>query len=241
MELDANGITTIRQAISTVREALRSINIDDRVSNRYIYSLLSGYANTFIKQDNDQRRLFQESNLFKTIECFEMEESSMNDSCDILITNCNKVMKSKQKLPKFYTTIYGNVLSVYSIFGDIKYDYISPSDYQDYLNREFKSKRSGVYWIHNDYLVIPNSFADIVMLRGMFTNQNEIDKLNGVTSSTTGTGLGSCLGIMDQPFVVPTYIIGNILKYTIADIRNITVPLQEDAIPNNNQAERSLK
>jgi hypothetical protein len=241
-ELNASGVQTIRQAVSTVREALKSINIDDRISNRYIFSLLSGYANTFIEQDNNKRQLYTQANLFRTVNCFELEEGDLNDACDILIRGCKKVMKSKVKLPKFYITNSGSFLSVSSIFGDRQYNYINPSEYQDYLNREFKSNKVGVYWIQNEYLIIPDEFTENVMLRGIFTSESEINKLNGETSSSSSStsASGNCTGIMDQMFVAPAYLMGNILKYTIADIRNITVPLQEDAVPNNNAGERQV-
>lgn len=232
-ELDAEGIKTIRQAVSTVRQSLRSVNVDDRISNRQIYSILSGYANTFIEQDNRKRELYQQAYLFRTVDCFELEESNLNDTCDIFLVSCTKVMKSKVKIPRFYANSSGSFLSVISLFGDKTYSYIQPDEYQDYLNKEFKSKKQGVYWIHNEYLVIPDEFTDTVMLRGMFVNEAEINKLNGIAVS-------NCLGAMDATFIVPKHLIGNVLRYTIADIRNITVPLQEDAVPNNNQAERQV-
>lgn len=233
MELTAEGIVTIRQAISTVRESLRSVNIDDRISNRQIYSILSGYANTFIEQDNRRRELFSQAYLFKTIECFELQDANLNDTCDIFLVSCTRIAKSKVKIPKFYATNNGTLLSVTSVFGDRQYNYIEPSAYKDYKNREFKSKGTGVYWVDNEYLIIPDEFVESVRLRGIFINENEVNALNGITNT-------GCRGIMDQTFIVPKHLLGNVLKYTIADTRNITVPLQEDAVPNMNQAERQV-
>lgn len=211
---------TIRELISTVRNSVISVK-----NNRYIYSLLVNYANTFIKRDNDQRRLFKQTHLFKTISCFELEEVSLIDACNILIPNCKKVMRSKEKIPSFYSTIYGGLLEVYSIDGLKRYNNSDPSNYINYLNREFKSKSSGQFWITNDYLIIPDTI-EVVMIRGLFSSEAEINKFNK-------KNVVSCKSKLDELFIVPDYLIGDILKATIADIRNTAV-LQENQVPVTN-------
>lgn len=203
---------TVREFISTIRNELNSITLDGRVSNRFIFSKVIQYAEIILKRDSDSRRLFNSTNLFKVDNCFKLKESNINDCCTIALPKCRTIMKSVTKLPSFYSSIYGNLLIITSIDDSQRFEQTTPENYKNILNREFKPKVS-YYWIENGYLVLPNSDIEIVKLR-------YIPKLE------IKNGLDFDLGI-------PEWLLSDILKYVVADIRN-TLSIPKDENPDAN-------
>lgn len=225
---------TLREIISTVRNSVKALTLDDRLSNRYVYSLLLHYTNFFIKRDSDARRIFKQTHLFKTVNCFELEERPLIECSNILIPNCKTVMRSKKKLPKVYNTIYGNLLDVFSVDGSVSFTEGSPNSYSSYKSREFKPKNKGFYFIENDYLIIPDSSINAVMLRGLFVSNDEVKRLNG----DEGDG---CKSKLDEEFIAPDYLIADIVKSVTVDIRNINGTVLTDNNPNRNNSEKEIQ
>ena len=72
---------TIYQFISDVSNSIQAINKDDRVSDRYIYSLAKDYT-SYILSQRPLRDVFRDSSIFTEVTCVEMERIRA-DKCEI--------------------------------------------------------------------------------------------------------------------------------------------------------------
>lgn len=203
---------TVREFISSVRNELNTITLDDRISNRFIFSKMISYADIIIKRESDSRRLFNSTNLFKVDNCFELKEEQILNCSSISIPKCKTVMRSKKVLEDFYSSIYGNLLIVSTLDESNRFEQTTPENYKNILNREFKPK-TGYYWINNGYLIIPDSEVEVVKLR-------YIPKLS------IKSGLDSDIGI-------PSWLVADILRMVVTDIRN-TKQIVKDENPDMN-------
>lgn len=199
---------TNRQICSDIVEYLRANNIDDRYSFRYILSELRDSAQNFIKQDADNRRIFKQANLWKPVPCpFKLEETPLV-SCGYDL-DCSVILKSTDKLPPTYATVYGNLLKISNIDGSGTYQQIFPTNYQDEKNRRFFNKSITYYWISDDYLYIPDKYIEAVKVLGFFKDHTYL-KIKNCLKST------SCIHPLDMEFSCPDYLIAIVKK----DIQN---------------------
>lgn len=204
----------IKELTSIISNELRSIGLDDRISNRFMYSKYLNYESLFIKRESDSRRIFNNTNLFHTINCVEMKEISSVECSNIYIPNVKTYSKSVLPIPQTHTSIYGDMLYVFNLDESVEFKSITPSNYVNIMNREFKSKIQ-YYWIDGDnYLIIPNTVEKVklkLLIKG--------DVKSGINAELT----------------TPSWMIGDILKYVIQDIRNSkSIPMDENPNMNNN-------
>lgn len=226
-------MSTVRETIYLVRNGLRSVNLDDRISNRFIYQLLLKYTSLFIKRESDSRRIWKMTNLFQSLPgCIELEEAPLAEACPgLILPGCETVMKSKEPIPGSFQSIYGNFLTITTLDGMKKFEYKEPSVYGRVKKREFTAPSIGYYWLDEEYLIIPDG-PEAVLVRGLFIK----DLSQEQTSSTKGGSFpyGGCQGILDSQFIVPSYLEGDVVRQVLQDIRSITSTLQPDEQPDIN-------
>jgi len=204
---------TVREIVALVRNELNSITLDDRISNRFIFNKIITYTDIILKRESDTRRLFNSTNLFTRIDCFDLKETSVECS-NIRLPKCKTFMRSVLPLPNFYSSIYGNLLIIETIDGSNRFEQTTPENYKNISNREFKPK-NGYYWINNNYLILPDSEVETVSLR-------YIPKIT----------VNSCTGL-EQEIGIPAWLLSDIIKYTVVDIRN-TKNIVKDENPDLN-------
>jgi len=182
---------TFKQACSDIINDLRSYNLDDRLSYRAIKNKLIDAASYFTKQDAEMRKLFRLSNLWKPIECVELEEVNLSNCGG---NGCKKIMRSVCKIPESYQTGYGHALKVFNRDYSKEYLPIQPSFYKDIKARPFSSK-NGYFWISDNYLYIPDSEVEAVTILGMFKEDAYV------------CDSGECIKPLDSTFSFPDYIV----------------------------------
>lgn len=209
----------IKNFTSQVKGDLNALSFDDYLSDEYIYEKGLSNFEMIIKRESDNRKLWNDSKLFKTIECFEMEQVSAN-ICNISIP-CKTVCRSVKPLPELFSTSYGSLLQVTDIFGEKVFKETIPSRYTSSINRGVKSKNT-YYWIQDGYLIIPGEDCiGSVQIRGMFKNQIEI---------------GKCQSMLDVDFPIPKYLESTIIDLTVQKIfaTKKRIPLDENTDLNTN-------
>jgi hypothetical protein len=221
---------TNRQIISDILIDLRAVNLDDKVSKRYILNKLRNYAALFIKRDAEARKLLGISDLWTDVQCVELCETPLVECCDIDIPNCNTVMKSKHKIPQTFETLYKEMLEVHNPTYAKEFKQITPKEYKNIKLREFQDKRIKYYWFTNGYLVIPDSLVETVTLRGAFVNPAEAKKLN----ACNGDEGSKCISTLDQPFVCPDYLVPVVKEATLKDLFSYYKRSIADEQPNLN-------
>lgn len=217
---------TNRQISSDIATEIRALNIDDRVSSRWILSVLKDKTRSMLKQDLESRRLFKISSIWQTIDCVELCEVPYSEcACDI--PNCKVVMKSKIKIPRAFESNYGTMVKVVNIGGTSEFIQTSLTKYIDIKARNIDNPKAKYFWIDNGYIFIPDSMVETVMVRGLFENPEEVDKLNDPIGS-------ECLKPLDALFPCPSHLVDAVKKETVLEFAKIFKGLQEDQTPNQN-------
>jgi hypothetical protein len=214
---------TYRKIISDVISDLKSYNLDDRFSYRFILHKIQETAEYVFSQDADARRILKSNDIYKSVDKFELCAS---DYGDIELQLENPIQKSVIPLPATFTTNYGNLLKILNPLNNVEYKLIKFNQYKDLINREFKNTRVRYAWIENDYLYIPDSNIKFVKLLGLFKDSQYIDFLNGKIP----------LGYkpLDSILTLPDKTIKVIKDVTVQSLAQITKRIVEDANPNEN-------
>ena len=227
---------TCRQAISEVVGDLRALQMDDHISNRYVLSKLKGYNAIFIKREADQRRLYKSSDVWYTIECFEMKPAKVSDCCNISIPFCSTFMKSVKKIPETYSTNFGNIIrEVSSINNEVQYEQVTPRQYAAIQLRPFKSKKKRYYWIENDHIIIPNSEVELIKITAGFKDVFEAKKASACYNSAKFP----CEGPLDQTFLCPEYLWEVVRSEAVKDLFNFYKRTVPDNFPDLNSDQKA--
>ena len=221
------------ELVSRVVNGLNSLNKDSRIPKRYILRLATDKAIFLMAQKFRDRSLFRESNLYKTVDCFELKEID-KVSCDIIeFRTCNTVMRSVNKLPKLVNFKYGSSLKeVTSIDYGFEFKPTSISKFRRDKNRlEFGSDK--FFYIKDDYLYLPESKVKRVSLYLYTPNGYESEKVNACSNN-------KCLNPWNMEFVVSDKIAETVIQETINEV-SIRLRVPEDSNPNldSNQKQKT--
>lgn len=225
---------TIREFVSDVNADLKASNIDNWISPKAIYEKAKDIISDFLKKDNSSNlALYTQEEGWSQLPCVEMEEYPLA-SCGLDINICQKVMKSKKRLPELYTSKVAPLIKeVASINYGNTYNYIkSFSQWKSTQKREFISKRYFV--IIDGYLYIPVGKNDTVSnpekvnFTGYFQDKQQVDEFNNGKS---------CKKIADYEMVIPSYLLNDVKKEILNQFRSVYLQIRTDELPNMNTNE----
>jgi hypothetical protein len=223
---------TNAEIVSRVRNGLNSISKDDRISRRYILHVAKQKATFLISQKLGDRSLFREDNLYKTLDCFELESVDVV-RCEILeFRRCKSIMKSKCKLPKLIYSRYGNSLKeVITADGEKEFKPITPSQYRRDKNR-IEGSDYIYYYVKDGYLYLLDTEIELISL---YLISMELDSLE------EGCGCGAladeCNNLWEYEFNVPDKLEEAIVGETIKEIA-MSKQIPRDENPNSNSNEK---
>lgn len=180
---------TYREICSDILNDLKSFNLDDKISYRFIKNKLIDKASYFLKQDSKSREIIKFADYWKPLDCIGLEEVSISECGDI---GCKKVMKSIEQIPSTLQLYSGNALKLFNIEYTKEYNLTQPYLYKDLINRQFKSK-NGYFWIIDNYIYIPDSEVEFVIPFGIF-REDQI-------------AISNCKKPLDSYFSFPEYIV----------------------------------
>ena len=203
---------TNAEFVSRVINGVNATTKDDHISRRYILSIGRNKATTYIAQKLTDRTLQRESKLFQTINCFELEKID-KVKCDIVeFRRCDILMKSKLPIPSVVSSRYGEaILLVTSVDGMVEFDYSSISDIKRNSQREFGHLVQN-YYIHNNYMYIPNYEVEAVDIDILTLQQKEAVEANSCKKCD------KCKSVWDYEFICPDRLLDAIVRETIQEI-----------------------
>ncbi len=198
-------LRTNRDAISEVRNDLKALNIDEYLPNKYIHHKLLSIADTLVKRDSDNRRLFNQRHLYKTIPCFELELASDAFCCEFNLDV--SILKSKEQLPKTLATIYKTGITVLPLLNiNVTFVETTPVKYKQILRRPYSDPSIIYYWITDNYLFFPNTTIEAVKVEGLFTDIIAYNKLAKCNTK--------CYRLLDDEFICPDYLLSDVISLT---------------------------
>ena len=222
-----------KEIVSEIVNDLRALNIDDRISSRYVLSKLRGFLSLYIKRENDQRRLYNYDNIWLTVPCVKMIPSNDVECCGVRIPKCKLWMRSEKPIPELYRTGAGPAIKeVQSMRGDIVFDKSTLKDFERSAKRRWQDKTVKYYWIENGHLVIPDTEIEYVTLIAYFKDKKAGKLLSGCPENECDPKDLTCSLPMDEDFDCPDYLEAQIKQDTITNLFNFYKRNIVDDVPN---------
>lgn len=222
-----------KEIVSEIINDLRALQIDDRISERYVLSKLRDFLGIFLRRENDQLRLYYYDYIWTTIDCLEMEEVSTTEC--LSTTNCKitKLTKSILPIPELYSYKNGPLVKeVFSVDEGVVYQPSTQMDFNKILKREFNNNFK-YYWFRNGHLYIPNG-PDVVLFTGCFKIQSDALKLCSCNKI-------ECIEIMEDEFPCPAHLLSTVKQETVKDLYNFYKRSIVDSVGDNDPNNKTTR
>lgn len=204
-------MTTIGEAVSRVRNALKAVKEDAFLTDRTIYFALMKYALTLIKREDNQNRLMKISSIFQVLPYIELiDVDKVEAGCLGVYSECY-FKRSKDKLPTILDGTFGPIIrTVSSIDGTIEMYRTDPGTWASMTRTTtFKYNKFPYFWYLNGYIYCPNVDWDAIRMEAIF---------DGLVETCDSE---ECLVKQDQPFSLPQYLFSEAEQYTIKELTMI--------------------
>lgn len=201
---------TIGDAISRVRNQIKSVKQDSFLTDRFLYSVLLKHAKWLMKREDGKFKMLQFSSVVQSLDNVELiEVDKIEACCTGLKANCT-IKRTKDKLPVFMQGYLGPLIrNITSVDGSQELVPVLPSTYIKLSNTtSFKYNTAKYYWYLNDYLYFPNLDWESVRVEGIFE-----DDVSMFTCKED-----ACIVRSDQNFNIPDYLHGEMEAAALKDL-----------------------
>lgn len=211
---------TNREVVSEAMHRLNALNVDQALSRRVVLSTLRDMASKVMKQRSDNRRLFQNMELYV--------------SANVVLTPLgDDKRRSTKDFPERYDTTYGKILRVFSIDGKVEFIPTTEHEYQYTVNRKFKDPYKKYYYFKDNKLVVCDPDVEEVYISGIFKEPAKALLLDKAAVAPT------CYFPLEDFFVCPQDLVGDVIDLTVQKYAGtIEVKAQEDENPDGNVLRR---
>lgn len=223
--------------VARVINGLRALNKDEHISKRYILKIGQNKSKFYISQKLLDKTLFRESNLFKSIECFRLEEEE-TIKCGIHeFMRCDSLMKSKKKIPGLiYSRLGASIVTITSLNGDTEFLPTSLKGYVNSRNRPFVKKLNiKYYYVQDNFLYLPDSSVEYVTITYIPFDESEVE---GASECNGDENCGTCKSIWDYEFMVPDKLSEQVITETIQEVSMIK-KIVSDELPNGDANQKT--
>lgn len=233
----------VREWNSDILNNTKQYSMDSFISQKFIYSETISIIADFLKKDHDaKRKLAKLSEGWDEITCMQLEEVPVFECEGIDIRNCEKLMRSKDKLPDTFTSSFGNIIKhVASINFSSFFDPVTPRQFNDIQKREFIDKRKNYYFFINGYIYIPvykgQTFGiESIRIDAYFKSKWDVAQFNLKNSDCKDCQKDKCKSPLDFDLVIPTYLENDVKKELLNRLSGLFLKVQADQYPNMNNS-----
>jgi hypothetical protein len=169
-------MTTIGEAISRVRNAVKAVKEDPFLTDRQIYFALQKYSQALIKREDNQFRLMKISSIFKVLPYIELiDVDKVEAGCVGVYSECY-IKRSKDKLPTILNGVFGPIIrTTSSIDGSIEMFRTDPGTWVSMTKTTtFKYNKKPYFWYLNGYVYCPNIDWDAIKMEAIFEGNVDI-------------------------------------------------------------------
>jgi hypothetical protein len=163
-------MATIGEVVSRIRGQVKAEVQDAFVTDRYVYSLVTKYAQLLMRRQDLANKLMKFNAVWKTLPYIELiEVDKVEAYCSGIQSGCI-IKRTKEKLPDMIEGYWGPLIrQVTSIDGSIEMQATQPGTYTSMTKTtSFKYNNTKYWWYLNGYLYFPNIEWDAVKLEGVF-------------------------------------------------------------------------
>jgi hypothetical protein len=201
----------VGEAISRVRNQIKSVKQDANVTDRFLYSMVMKHARFFMHRQDNLNRIMKYNSVFQTLSFIELiDVDTAEAECQGVYSGCT-FKRTKEKLPRMMEGYYGPLLRSISSL-DLSQQVIPtfPMTFRQISKQStFKYNTKKYYWYLNGYLYFPNIPWDAVKIEGVF--EEDISRLNCDSED-------DCMYIQDQTINVPEFLFSEIEQLVIRDL-----------------------
>lgn len=204
-------MTSIGEAISRVRNALKAVKEDPFLTDRQIYFVLTKYAKTLIKREDNQFRLMKMSSIFKVLPYIELiDVDKVEAGCVGVYSGCY-FKRSKEKLPSILDGMFGPIIrTASSIDGGIEMFRTDPGTWVSITkSTTYKYNKRPYFWYLNGYIYVPNVDWDAMRIEAIF--ENDVPTCDS----------DSCDPIQNQPLNIPEYLYSEVEQFVLKELTMI--------------------
>ena len=196
-------MTTIGEAVSRLRGALKASSQDAFVTDRFIYSLILKYAQMLMRRQDHTNKLMKFSAIWQTLPYVELKEVDKVEAGCTGIESGSTIRRSTVKLPTFMQGYWGPLVrTLSSLDGATEIQPTSPGSYVSMTKTtSFKYNTTKYYWFLDGYLYFPNIEWDAIKLEGVF---------EGDVSKWTCDEEDDCVPRYLQNFYIPEFLFAEI-------------------------------
>lgn len=222
---------TIGELLYTVRNNLRSVDRDSRISNRYLYRQLLETAAVLIRRDSDSRRIFKLTGYFQQVPHLELDVTGVPAwmpglPTTVLVGSDRQLRRSRLPLAEPFSGQSGYLLTVSSLDGSRRYDHKHPSLWSALLSRSEQPPGWGYYWLDPDFhLYLIGDDLEGVQVRGLF--------------KYAVTPYDPALSALDGLNPIPDYLSTDLTDLLTQKLRNAPLGIPPDEYQNDNRLEKS--
>jgi len=206
-------MSTIGEAISRVRNAVKGVKEDAFLTDRTIFFTLTKYAQTLIKREDNQFKLMKMSSIFQVLPYLELiDVDKVEAGCVGVYSGCY-FKRTKEKVPSILNGAFGPVIrTVSSIDGTIEFYRTEPGLWLSMTKTTtFKYNKNLYFWYLNGYLYFPNVDWEAVRMEAIF---------DGYVDSCTSD---PCEAKQNMPLNIPEYLFSEVEQYAV---KELTISLQ---------------
>lgn len=201
-------MSTIGEAISRVRNALKAVKEDAFLTDRTIFFSLTKYAQTLIKREDNQFKLMKMSSIFQVLPYLELiDVDKVEAGCIGVYSGCY-FKRTKDKIPSILNGAFGPVIrTVSSIDGTLEIYRTEPGIWLSITkSTTYKYNKNLYFWYLNGYLYFPNLDWEAVRMEAIF---------DGYVDTCTSD---PCEVRQDQPLNIPAYLFSEVEQFTIKEL-----------------------
>lgn len=215
-------MVTNREIVSRINNQVRALTKDSEINNRFILFTAQNIASSYLAKKAKNFSLYRQDDLFTTIDCVEMEKSNIYE-CDIIqYRSCNKLMKSKNKLPGLIYTRFGSsIIEVSNIDGSEVFSKKTPTQYKNDAKRKGTQKQS--YYTSNGHLYLPDSEIEVVRV--------VLITLDTYDANETSACSDCCDSAWDNEFICPPDLLEQVMRETLQQVL-VAIQISVDENPN---------
>lgn len=218
---------TNRQAVSKVINSLRELSVDNRISRRYVLSILRDVSKGLIAQKNLDRTIDLDTNLISEVTCFEFTKiDSIN--CPIAsFRRCDILMKSKHKLPELiFSRLGSSIKEITSVDETFRIKVTSLESYRRDQSRKYKIKNEVFAYIDSEgYVFIPDTEIHMANVKFITMKTEDVAAVSSCKEE-------SCLSGYDYNFIVPDKLESAVFNEAIRIIIGTYKQIRPDVNPN---------
>ena len=223
----------IRQYISDITNQIKQYSMDSYISPKFIYSETININSDFLKKDHE--KLSQGGS---EIKCLNLVEVDVVECAELDIRMCEKLMRSKNRLPDTFSYSFGNIIKhVASINFSSFYDPVTPRQWNAIQKREFRDPNKYYYFFIDGYIYIPVPKKQVINVEALrvdayFISKYEVDVFNLTNSECIDCQNNKCLSPLDYELVCPGYLLNDVKKELLNRLGSLFLKVQLDQYPN---------